>query len=138
MERKFKSKIGTTLVITLVVVLVPILIIIIKEGNSLPGLLILLGLIGFIVHLFVTTYYTVEGANLKIKSGFIVNINFDIKSIRKISETNSLLSSPAMSLDRLEIIYNKYDSVMISPKEKAEFIKTMLEINPTIEVNYKK
>ncbi|WP_422718577.1 PH domain-containing protein [Flavobacterium psychraquaticum] len=38
----------------------------------------------------------------------------------------------------MEIIFNKHDSVLISPKEKTEFIKAMLEINPTIDINYKK
>ena len=89
-------------------------------------------------HLLLSTHYIVKDGNLKIKSGFIYNLNIKISTIRKINETNSVLSATASSLDRLEIIYNKYDSVLISPKEKTEFIKTMLEINPTIEVNYKK
>lgn len=138
MERKFKSKIGTTLVITLIVVIVPIVFLTITDETSWPGVFILLGMIGFIFHLFLSTYYIVRSEHLQIKSGFIVNINLDINAIRKINETNSILSAPAMSLDRLEIIYNKFDSVLISPTEKATFIKTLLDINPNIEVNYKK
>ena len=137
MKIKFKSKIGAALVITIVATLAPIVFLTIKDETVWAGVFILLGLISFIVHLFLTTYYTVEGEDLKIKSGFIINITVDINTIRKINETNNILSAPAMSLDRLEIIYNKYDSVLISPKEKAQFIKTMLKINPAIEVKYK-
>ncbi|MFD2908942.1 PH domain-containing protein [Flavobacterium ardleyense] len=138
MERKFKSKIGAALAITLIVVLGSIVILAITSETSWPGVFILLGMISFIIHLFLTTYYIVKSEHLQIKSGFLINITVDINTIRKIIETNSILSAPAMSLDRLEIIYNKYDSVLISPKEKAEFIKKMLDINPNIEVNHKK
>ena len=49
-----------------------------------------------------------------------MNTNIDIKSIRKIIETYNPLSSPAASIDRLEIFYNKFDSILISPKDKKE------------------
>ena len=65
---------------------------------------------------------------------FIVNDKIEILKIRKIEKTNSILSSPALSLDRIAIFYNKYDEVYISPKDRDNFIKDLLEINPTIEI----
>ena len=59
-----------------------------------------------------------------------------INSIRKIKETNNPISSPAASLDRIEVFYGK-QSVIISPKQKTEFINHLLSINPRIEVIYK-
>ena len=114
------------------------IVLIYKNSFFWPPVLLSLVAFAFMAHLLLSTHYIVKDGNLKIKSGFIYNLNIQISTIRKINESNSVLSAPASSLDRLEIIYNKYDSVLISPKEKTEFIKTMLEINPTIEVNYKR
>jgi len=38
------------------------------------------------------------------------------------------------SLDRLEIFYNRFDSVVISPEDKAGFIAELTKLNPEIEV----
>jgi hypothetical protein len=64
----------------------------------------------------------------------IWNTKIEIKSIRKIYRTNNPLSSPALSLDRLAIVYNKFDEILISPKERNEFIDELLKINPSIEI----
>jgi hypothetical protein len=92
------------------------------------------GLCIFIVfaYIFNTTYYTIAGNTLKVHSGFIVNISIDIATITKIEPTNTVLSAPALSFDRLEIFYNKYDSVVISPGDKAAFIERLKAINPGI------
>jgi hypothetical protein len=76
-----------------------------------------------------TIRYRIEGENL-----MIWNTKIEIKSIRKIYRTNNPLSSPALSLDRLAIVYNKFDEILISPKERDEFIDELLKINPSIEI----
>jgi hypothetical protein len=65
---------------------------------------------------------------------FIVNEKIDIEKIRKIEKTSSILSSPALSMDRIAVKYNKFDEIYISPKEKQLFVDELLLINPTIEV----
>ncbi len=102
------------------------------------GALILTPIAAFIIHILTGTRYTITGTTLKVKAGFIINISVDIMTIKAISETDSILSAPATSLDRLEITYNKYDSVVISPKNKAEFISDILAINSQVAVTYKK
>ncbi|MNT89404.1 hypothetical protein D3C72_2301220 [compost metagenome] len=87
--------------------------------------------------MFSTTFYTIENEKLYIKSGFLVNISLEIKQIKKISETNTIMSAPAVSFDRLEILYNKFDTVVISPKEKVQFIEAIKKINPQVEVKLK-
>jgi len=67
----------------------------------------------------------------------LVNTKIPISSINTIKETDNIISSPAASLDRLEIFYGKYDSIIISPMDKNEFIQDLLKINPNIEVDYK-
>jgi hypothetical protein len=71
---------------------------------------------------------------LIVKSTWVVYERIDISKITKIEKTNSILSSPALSLDRIRIRYNKYDEVLISPKVKKEFVDELLKVNPTIEI----
>lgn len=92
----------------------------------------------FIGHMLLTTYYQVEGNTLTIKCGFLINQEVKIDTIRKIKETSNPLSAPAASLDRLEIAFNKFDNVLISPKDKAGFINELTKLNPGIEVQLKK
>ena len=98
------------------------------------GLAIIFILTALIIHMVLTTYYQIEDRVLKIKSGFLLNKTIAIGSIRKIMETKSPLSSAATSPDRLEIMYNKKDSIIISPKDRAGFINELKTINPGIEV----
>ena len=98
------------------------------------GLLGLAGVVGFILVLSKTTQYIINENHLLVKSTWIVNERIDISKITKIEKSNSILSSPALSLDRLLVRYNKYDEVLISPKEKKEFIDELLKINPNIEI----
>ena len=64
---------------------------------------------------------------------FWVNRSITISSIKKIQETNNPLSAPAISLDRLEILYNQFDSIIISPKDKTSFVSHLIKLNPKIE-----
>lgn len=132
------SKIGMELVVPLVLIFGTVLVLIINEKPNWIAIAILLPVILFVVHMFLTTKYTIEGDKLVIKCGFLYHKTIDINTIRRIAETNNLLSSPATSLDRLEILYGKFDSVLISPRRKAEFINDIKRINPGIEVNLKK
>jgi hypothetical protein len=91
----------------------------------------------FIAYLYTTTYYTITGNILNVHCGFFYNTDIDIASIKSIAETNSVLSAPALSLDRIEIFYNKYDSIVISPLNKTDFIAALKDINNTIEIKLK-
>jgi hypothetical protein len=59
----------------------------------------------------------------------------EIATIRKVYFTRNPLSSPALSLDRIAIVYNKYDEILISPEDKEAFISDLLKLNPNIETN---
>jgi hypothetical protein len=98
------------------------------------GLVGLVGIIFFIWFVSKSTRYIVDGNLLIVKCMFIVNEKIEISKIRKIEKTNSILSSPALSLDRIAIKFNKFDEVYISPKEKQAFIDELLKINPEIEI----
>lgn len=133
---KFKSKISIGLVFFLGVVLGGMFLKLLYDGVWSVSVLIFCQIL-FIAHMFRTTFYTIENEKLQIKSGFLINFSVDIQQIKKISETNSLMSAPAISFDRIEILYNKFDTVVISPKDKKKFIEAIQKINPEVEVKIK-
>ena len=134
--KKYYSKISYGLLIFILAVL---------TGSAVPmiskpvwtGLLINMGVVLFVLHLYLNTYYLIDGEFLIVKSGIIFNKKIDINSVRSIRETKSLLSAPALSFDRLEVNWGKYTGVVISPKEKKKFIEHMTKINPEIAVQMK-
>lgn len=138
MKKIYKSRIGLELVIPLVLIFGTVLSLTISQEPKWIGIVILLPVIFFIVHMFITTNYIIESDKLTIKCGFLYNKAIDIETIKTITETNNPLSAPATSLDRLEINYGKFDSILISPKYKSEFINDIKRLNPNVEVKYKK
>jgi hypothetical protein len=133
---KFKSKIDLWLLLFLGIVFGAMVIKTAYDGNWGVSIFMLF-IIAFIVHMFLTTFYIIENSKLIIKCGSFIDIAIEIEKIKRISETNNVMSSPALSLDRLEIHYDKFDTVMISPKEKTKFIKAIQKINPGIEIKMK-
>lgn len=132
-SKVYKSKIDKWLLAFVLLVLIAPTIMILKEKEWFVGGILLATLI-FTIHLFSTTFYTIHEGYLIVKAGFLVNKKIDIQEITKAVKSRSLLSSPALSLDRLEITYRKYDSVLISPKDKEGFVKDLLDLNSKIVV----
>lgn len=132
----YKSKIGAVLVIPLVALTVGTAVMMLSERDwwSFGGLL-LTG--AFVTHMMLSTYYRLDGSHLQIRCGFLYFKELDVYSVKKIVETSNPLSAPAASLDRLEIFYGHFKSVMISPRDKKGFIREMLRIHPGIEVKLK-
>ncbi|GAB3937655.1 PH domain-containing protein [Mucilaginibacter myungsuensis] len=65
----------------------------------------------------------------------MASISIPIDQIKTISKTGSILSSPALSVtERIEVTYGKFDSVIISPADRAPFIADLLKINPVINL----
>lgn len=133
---RYNSKIGTRILLFLIVVLGGVSIPLIYQKVWI-GLAVILSVIGFIGYIFTTTYYIITDKDLIIKSGFMVNKTISIETISEISESNNPLSSPANSLDRLEINYSRKGTILISPKNKAGFLNQLIEINPKIDLKIK-
>jgi hypothetical protein len=132
----YRSKIGPELVIPISLIFISLGVFMAYQRTWL-GFAFILTIAAFLAHMLLTTYYTIIGNTLKIKCGFFYNDSIDIAAIKKISESKVALKSPAASFDRLEIIYNTFDSVLISPKEKAAFVQDLLSVKPSIEVTFK-
>lgn len=138
MVQKYKSKVSYSLLIALFLIMFGPLMFKLSDytlnTQRIFGILLLLGTFAFILHMFLTTLYTIDNTKLKIKSGFFSYKPIDISEIKRITKTNNIISYPAPSFDRIEIQYGKFKSIILSPKEKLNFCKALKELNPEIKI----
>ncbi|WP_433771294.1 PH domain-containing protein [Bacillus wiedmannii] len=80
-----------------------------------------------------TTKYIVGEETITIRSGLVKKRIF-IRDIKRISNTKNPIAAHALSFDRLEIVYGSYETEIISPKNKEQFINLVKGKNPHIEV----
>jgi len=130
-----KLGIGIALFISVIIGGVSIQMLIEKEWFAFGINIVIFILVYF---LFKSTYYTIDGNTLNVKSSFLINENIDINTITKVKETNNPMSAPAFSLDRLEITYGNGSRILISPREKTVFLNQIKSINKDIDIVYKK
>ena len=134
MKKTFKSKVDLLLLVPTVTVLIVAAIFVIVN-RIIVGEIILALLVSFLIYVYFNTLYELTGDNkLKIKSGFFFHQEIYIKSIKKVMPTKSHTASPALSFDRLEIRYNRYGRVVVSPDRPSEFIRELKEVNPRIQI----
>jgi Bacterial PH domain len=92
-------------------------------GWFLPLLMVLVG-VGLPLWLLASTKYTIALDSLTVQSGpFFWRIK--LTDVIELTETRSVISSPALSLDRVAIKYKsgKFSrSILVSPKDKTGFI----------------
>jgi hypothetical protein len=134
---KYKSKFGLEIVLFIGIILGFVSIQLVMH-HAWPGLIVIAGVILFSIYLFSSICYIIDDKNLIINCGFSIKMKIQINRITKIKETYNPLSSPAASINRLAIYYNKAGYILISPKEKIKFINRLIEINPNIEVTLRK
>ena len=108
--------------------------------NSSLSSLIISSIIFLITFLFVGTVwfgtgYFISEDYLIIKIGPVTHSRIMISSIRSLSRSNSILSSPANSLKRLLIKSDQKREVLISPNNEVDFISAITNENPKISVN---
>lgn len=91
--------------------------------------------IGILIWIWFGTGYIIEDDLLKVQCGpFQWKLN--VKEIRKVRKVKSIFTSPALSIDRLDIYYGKYNLIRISPENESEFIDLLLKENPQIQLKY--
>lgn len=126
----FKSKIDKWLLFCLILSIVACLLgafVALKVGGSVNYVFAVFFLVmgaGFPLWIMISTRYMVNANNLEIASGpFTWNI--PIESITALRDSQSASASPALSLDRLEIIYGEDKSILVSPEDKMKFIEKL-------------
>ncbi len=132
MSTIYRTKIGWEIIALIGAGMFPAAITVGFDKESSPeDLYILGGCFVFTLVLLSMIWYKIDHQTLRIYAFFIPYKPIDIKTITEITETNSPLSAPASSMNRLKIIHAK-GSILISPKNKNVFLKQLTEINPNI------
>jgi hypothetical protein len=97
-------------------------------GPPLSAALLMVGLevliVGFISWTFGSTRYLVTDREVIARSGPF-RWRIEISGIESIRPSRNPLSSPAMSLDRLEIRYGGGRRLLISPKDREGFLEAI-------------
>ena len=129
--KKFRSKVDRwILVLILIVIVVQVVAITaaVTEAGE-PGMitsliLVMIGVVALMIWLLLGTHYTVDRGLIRVVSGpFRWKVPID--EITSVTATRNPLSSPALSMDRLSIRYGKRRRIMISPADKAGFLKAI-------------
>lgn len=138
MERTYQSGvdwwIGLILVVSgFVLVGSGVLLLVDAAPNDLfaaPIAVVCFGMALFTAWISFSTYYTITATELVVRPTFI-RWRVPLEGIIEVYPTHNPLSSPACSLDRLRINYERPSgrktSVMISPKAKEEFLAELAE-----------
>ena len=85
------------------------------------GLLLTVVLISWV---YLSTYYVLEGNELRIRSGPF-RWRIAIEEIHGVSATRLPWSSPALSLNRLRIDYGEDKWILLSPERREEFLQRL-------------
>lgn len=99
------------------------------------GALVSLASLGMVVVLYAGLIfpmrYGIGEGQLLIRHGLVTQ-RCRLAEIRSVKPTRSPLSSPALSLDRLEVRKGDgfFDAVMISPADKAGFLAALMAADP--------
>ena len=87
------------------------------------GVVVLLGVL-LPLWLLMGTSYTVGNGMLDIRCG-PMSWAVPLASISSVRKSKTLLSGPALSLDRLEIVYQGGKKVIVSPADEAAFLEAI-------------
>jgi hypothetical protein len=130
---KFRSKVDSWLFVLLIVAIAAQVFALVAVTNGdasgsekiiviaiiVPGVLLTTSVL-------LRTHYSVYDGKVRIVSGpFAWTIL--VSEIEEITESHSVVSSPALSLDRLKIRYRQNRHISVSPADKKGFLKAIEE-----------
>jgi predicted ABC-type sugar transport system permease subunit len=136
-KKVFRSRVSVLLLAFLSVVFIPTTILIFRD-MIISSLFIMGGTLLFVVLLFSGMRYIISGNKLYVKIWVIPYKSIKIADIVSIERSYNLLASPTASLKRLKLSIGNgtmFSDILISPVKEQEFIETLKEINPYINVD---
>lgn len=133
MKKVYKTKIAIWLICAIIgFTVIPIIPILIYDFSWIVVTVVALILFFALFSIF-GIRYTIHNNLLAVKCGMLSTTSYDINQIREIKDTNSILSAPAASFDRIAIYFAQQKTpLVISPKDKIAFIRNLQSINPDI------
>lgn len=130
MQHVFRSKVDRWLIVVLglaasssLLACLPLLINPTADGAMIALSTLALGL-GLPIWVLASTDYAIIGDRLHVRSGPF-HWKIEIATIRSVTPTSNPLSSPALSLDRLELLHSGGKRMRVSPTDKEGFIAAL-------------
>jgi len=92
-----------------------------QVGQIVVGGLTALVAVGLPLWLLASTCYRVNAGSLEVRSGPF-RWSIPLSEIKAVRRSRSVISSPALSLDRMEIKYGRGKSILLSPRDREAFL----------------
>jgi len=96
------------------------------------GVVAVLAVGALVAWLFASTRYVLAGRELVVRSGPF-RWRIDLATVQSVKPTRNPLSSPALSLDRLDIRYGAGKFLLVSPAERDRFLAALARAEPALE-----
>lgn len=130
-KKRFQSKVdrwlAAVLILAMLMMLASLLAMtteVLREPALVVAIIAVVAAIVLIAWVGLATYYEIDSKELKVVSGPI-RWHVPLSDITAVEETRSPLSAPALSLDRLRIRYGDNRAIVVSPRDKAKFVKRL-------------
>lgn len=106
-----------------------------KSGDIVPVIVLALAFL-FVLSIMLSIRYYVdaETKTLKIKVCGLPSGTVDLTQVKRIYKSNSILSAPAASLNRICIDIKSGPDVLVSPRYQQDFLKEIKKINPDVMI----
>lgn len=107
-----------------------------KSGDIVPVIVLALAFL-FVLSIMLSIRYYVdaETKTLKIKVCGLPSGTVDLTQVKRIYKSNSILSAPAASLNRICIDIKSGPDVLVSPRYQHDFLKEIKKINPDVMID---
>jgi len=89
--------------------------------------------LGLMVWNYFSTYYVISGDVLLVRC-LLLRRTILLTSVTRLRASRDSQSAPALSLDRIEVL-TKGESVLVSPKDKAAFVRAIRRAQPSVAVD---
>jgi len=91
---------------------------------------------GLLVVAFFPVRYVIEGETISVQCGLIQweHTAFHVKEVQSVQPSFDILAAPALSLDRLSVDLGFRAGVLISPKDKAGFLRAVQALDPELRL----
>lgn len=132
---KFRSKVDALVVVPAVVSFgLPVLLIVrgLAEGRPLAGALVPLLILAAVAPLVLVSYQLTSD-EIIVRAGWL-RWRMPLNHIRVLKATRDMWSSPALSLDRIEIRTDRGLWLMVSPADRAGFIAAIRAKVPDVKL----
>ncbi|MFV8755785.1 PH domain-containing protein [Nannocystaceae bacterium ST9] len=133
---RFHSKVdgwlaAILIALVLVAIVVPILLYAVGDPYAWTGLISAGFIFALVGGLVFPLYYELEADTLLIRSG-VLRSRIRYADIQRVVPSRRMLSSPALSLDRLHVDAGNRLGPLISPKDKAGFLAALAAKTPQL------